>query len=217
MKSFLEVCSLSFGYPKKKPLFEKVSFSIQEGEKVALRGTNGSGKTTLFRVLMGLLVPTEGEIFLEGIPVRTSSQWRHFRNRVGLLFQDSEDQLFCPTLLEDVAFGPRNMGVPPEEARRRSLEVLEYLGIRHHAASPPHTLSGGEKKLAALGTLLSMKPRLMFLDEPATALDEKAKERLVRVLREFPGMLWVASHDEVFLRNVTERELRLQSGKLVSP
>jgi cobalt/nickel transport system ATP-binding protein len=108
------------------------------------------------------------------------------------------------------------MGIPPEEARRRSLDVLEHLGMRHHAASPPHTLSGGEKKLAALGTLLSMNPRLMLLDEPTTALDEDAEEMLVQILREFPGMLCIASHDEAFLKDVTVRELWLRNGKIES-
>ncbi len=213
--SFLEASSLSFGYPRKESLFENLSLIIKRGDRIALRGPNGAGKTTLFRIFMGLLTPSGGGILLEGVPVRTSSQWRYLRNVVGLLFQDSEDQLFCPTLLEDVAFGPRNMGIPPKEARSLALEVLQRLGMEKHAEAPPHTLSGGEKKLGALGTLLSMNPQLLLLDEPATALDEKARKRLIRVLWEFPGMLCVASHDEAFLREVAERDVELREGRIV--
>ncbi len=214
--NFLEARSVSFGYPQKKLLFKDLSLIIREGEKIALEGPNGVGKTTLFRMLMGLIRPVQGDIFLKETLVETPPQWRELRHKVGLLFQDSDDQLFCPTLLEDVAFGPRNMGLSPEKARQKSMEVLESLGMAHHASSPPYTLSGGEKKLGALGTILSMSPELMLLDEPGTALDTQSRQTLVNILKSFPGMLVVASHDKELLREVTDTAMELKDGKIVS-
>lgn len=176
--NFLEIKDLSFSYRPGLPILENLSLILQEDQKIALRGHNGSGKTTLFRVIMGLLHPQKGTILLREKAIKEASDWRNLRDRIGMVFQDPDDQLFCPTLLDDVAFGPLNSGLGKEEARNISMSVLESLGISHLADCPPYTLSGGQKKLGSLATVLSMRPSFLLLDEPSAALDQDAMESL---------------------------------------
>ncbi len=188
------------------------SISLDAADRIALTGPNGSGKTTVFRVLVGLLVPTKGGVFLDGDEVREKVQWRNLRRQVGMVFQDPDDQLFCPTLLDDVAFGPLNMGMTRKEARKVSMAVLESLGLAGKAEYPPYALSGGQKKLASLATVLSMSPGFLLLDEPSAGLDPEAVQRLVEALGSFEGGFLVSSHDTDFLRSVSSFGVRIVDG-----
>jgi cobalt/nickel transport system ATP-binding protein len=212
----LEARTLSFAYPRQREIFRNISLALRKGERRSLRGSNGAGKTTLLHLLVGLLRPAEGEILFDGAPVTDRQDLARLRASVGLLFQDPDDMLFCPSLLEDVAFGPLNLGVPREEAHRRSLDVLERLGLTHLASRPPYTLSGGEKRLGALAALLSMEPKVLLLDEPTGGLDERAWGVLVEELSRNSAALLVASHDEEFLAAVAPEGFLLREGTLTS-
>ncbi len=212
--SFIEMTEICFSYRPGTPVLEGLSLAIEQGQRLALRGHNGSGKTTLFRIMMGLISPQSGTLSFMGRPVQDEEGWRKLRSRIGMVFQDPDDQLFCPTLLDDVAFGPLNYGMDKKLARDLSLSVLKSLGIEGLAESPPYTLSGGQKKLGSLATVLSMKPSFLLLDEPSAGLDQDATDRLVRALMDFPGGYLVSSHDREFIDKVTDESLHLTSRHL---
>ena len=213
--SFLEIKDICFSYRPGQAILEGLSLSIQENQRLALRGHNGSGKTTLFRVIMGLLVPQSGTISLMGKALQDEQGWVELRSRIGMVFQDPDDQLFCPTLLDDVAFGPLNSGLDKKTAKELSMEVLRSLGIEGLADCPPYTLSGGQKKLGSLATVLSMKPSFLLLDEPSAGLDQDATERLVRALKDFPGGYLISSHDRDFIERVTDGSLHMNLRQLI--
>lgn len=213
--SFLEIKDICFSYRPGQAILEGLSLSIQENQRLALRGHNGSGKTTLFRVIMGLLVPQSGTISLMGKALQDERGWAELRSRIGMVFQDPDDQLFCPTLLDDVAFGPLNSGLDKKTAKELSMEVLRSLGIEGLADCPPYTLSGGQKKLGSLATVLSMKPSFLLLDEPSAGLDQDATERLVRALKDFPGGYLISSHDRDFIERVTDGSLHMNRKHLI--
>ena len=213
--SFLEIKDICFSYRPGQAILEDLSLSVQENQRLALRGHNGSGKTTLFRVIMGLLVPQSGTISLMGKALQDEQGWVELRSRIGMVFQDPDDQLFCPTLLDDVAFGPLNSGLDKKTAKELSMEVLRSLGIEGLADCPPYTLSGGQKKLGSLATVLSMKPSFLLLDEPSAGLDQDATERLVRALKDFPGGYLISSHDRDFIERVTDGSLHMNLRQLI--
>lgn len=213
--SFLEIKDIRFSYRPGQTVLEDLSLSVQENQRLALRGHNGSGKTTLFRVIMGLLVPQSGTISLMGKALQDEQGWAELRSSIGMVFQDPDDQLFCPTLLDDVAFGPLNSGLDKKTAKELSMEVLRSLGIEDLANCPPYTLSGGQKKLGSLATVLSMKPSFLLLDEPSAGLDQDATERLVRALKDFPGGYLISSHDRAFIGKVTDGSLHMNLRHLI--
>ncbi len=213
--SFLEIKDIRFSYRPGQTVLEDLSLSVQENQRLALRGHNGSGKTTLFRVIMGLLVPQSGTISLMGKALQDERGWVELRSRIGMVFQDPDDQLFCPTLLDDVAFGPLNSGLDKKTAKELSMEVLRSLGIEDLADCPPYTLSGGQKKLGSLATVLSMKPSFLLLDEPSAGLDQDATERLVRALKDFSGGYLISSHDRDFIERVTDGSLHMNLRHLI--
>lgn len=212
--SLIDMSRICFSYRPGHPVLKDLSISIRQEQRLALRGHNGSGKTTLFRVMMGLLAPQSGSISLLGRPIQDDRGWRELRGKIGMVFQDPDDQLFCPTLLDDVAFGPLNYGLDKGRAKGLSLSILKSLGIEDLSERPPYTLSGGQKKLGSLATVLSMKPSFLLLDEPSAGLDQDAMDRLVLALTEFPGGYLVSSHDGEFIDRVTEGALHLNSGHL---
>ncbi len=212
--SFLKLSGVTFGYGTATTVLSDVSVEIDEKDRLALVGANGAGKTTLFRLIMGLIRPQSGAIDMEGETVKEDRDWRALRRRIGLVFQDPDDQLFCPTLLEDVAFGPMNMDVGKKEAREKALSTLRSLGIENLADHPPYTLSGGQKKLGALATVLSMGPSFMLLDEPSAGLDENATGTLVETLSVFPGGFIISSHDQGFLDSMSLEKISLRQGRL---
>lgn len=208
----LALRNVTFGYAGAPPVLCSVDLALHAGERLALTGRNGAGKSTLLQILIGLLHPTQGEVEAFGAPCRHDADFVPVRRRVALLFQDSEDQLFCPTVLEDVAFGPLNLGKSPEEARQLSLAALESLGMAGYAARVTHHLSVGEKKLVALASLLSMRPAVLLLDEPTAGLDEAAVERVVVLLNGLDAAMLIVSQDHAFLTRVTRRTLTLNAA-----
>ncbi len=209
----IELRDLRF-HRRGKALYDGLNFSVKAGDRVGLVGPNGSGKTTLMHLIMGLVKPSSGEIRVFGRPRSTEDDFKEVRRRVGLLFQDSDDQLFCPTVREDVAFGPLNLGRTHEEAETIVQETLGALGIEKLSGEVTHHLSGGEKRLVALATVVAMRPECYLLDEPTDGLDPEHTELFLRYLRDSAGTYLVASHDREFLRAAVDRVFMLRDGVL---
>lgn len=205
---------LSFAYPGGRRIFEDMSFALRPNQRIGLYGPNGSGKTTFFRLIMGLAVPQAGRVLFHGQPVETDKSFRALRCKVGLVLQHAEDQLFCPTVLEDVAFGPLNLGYGPEEARERALGTLRRLGLEGFENRLTHRLSGGEKKLVSLATVLAMEPEALLLDEPTNGLDPEARLRIIGVLKDLPTARIIISHDWDFLAETSASYLTVEDGRL---
>ena len=163
--SAIEPEDIHFAYLPGRPVLEGAHFQLQKGEKVGFIGPNGSGKSTFLHIIMGLLRPSSGTVRIFGKPARSEADFQQARARIGFVFQNDDDQLFSPTVLEDAAFGLLNLGVKPAEARRRALETLEDLGLQGFENRITHRLSGGEKRMVALATVLAMKPDVLLLDE----------------------------------------------------
>lgn len=208
---------VSYAFPGNSPgrlALQEVSLALPRGGRVGLVGPNGSGKTTLFHVIMGLLSPFQGEVEVFGKVRRSEPDFREVRERVGLLFQDPDDQLFCPTVAEDVAFGPLNLGKSREEARVIARRVLAALGLEGFEDRLTYKLSGGEKRLVSLATVLAMQPRVLLLDEPTTGLDEDTVERIAQLLVSSNLTYIIASHDRDFLARTTDEFYRLDRGRI---
>lgn len=193
-----------------------VDLALNQGERLALIGANGAGKTTLLRSIVGLERMGGGSIRLFGETCTSERDFRKFRPRIGFLFQDSDDQLFCPTVIEDVCFGPLNIGNTEAEARHRSEKALEGLGIGHLTERFSHRLSGGEKRLVCLAGLLAMQPDVLLLDEPTNGVDTENGVRLRRALNAFPGAMLLVSHDTAFVTDLATRTMVVRHGRLVS-
>lgn len=205
---------LSFGYPGRPLLFDRLHLSLSAHDRIGLVGANGSGKTTLLRLLTGLIRPTAGRIFFDGEEVSSEAEFRRLRQTVGFALQNAEDQILYPTVLDDVAFGPLNQGLSPEKARSRAEETLAMLGLADFAERITHRLSGGEMRLVALAGVLAMRPRLLLLDEPTTGLDPTTRERLITILQDLPTARLVISHDWDFLEATCDRFLLLEAGRI---
>ncbi len=211
----LELRNLTFAYPgSSRRIVDGLNFDMSLGERIGIAAPNGAGKSTLFLLIMGLLTPESGEIIHEGKILRKEEDFKQIRKDFGLLFQDSDDQLFSPTVLEDVAFGPLNLGMKRDEAISRARETLELLGLNGFEDRITFKLSGGEKRLVSLATILAMKPRVLLLDEPASGLDLAVTERLKTLLRTMDLTYLVISHNDDFLNHVTNIRLKLQNGRL---
>lgn len=208
----LSARGLSFGYGQNGPVLEGFNLEIAPGERVGLTGPNGCGKTTLLRLLMGLQRPRAGSIEVLGRLCRSEADFVLARRDMGLVFQDCDDQLFCPTVHEDVAFGPFNLGMNHHDVHHVVRETLELLSLEHLEQSVTYRLSSGQKRMVALATVLAMKPRVLLLDEPTTGLDKKYEERLIEVLRTLPQDLLIVSHDEHFLSAVATRMVRMSAN-----
>ncbi len=188
------------------------SLRLEAGERLGLAGPIGSGKTTILHLAVGLLRPDRGAVRVFGVARQRESDFHDVRRRVGLVFQDPDDQLFCPTVLEDVAFGPLNLGRAPAEARRIAAETLERVGLPGFEDRITYKLSGGEKRLVALATVLAMHPEVLLLDEPQNGLDPDSMERIRALLLSLPQAMVIVSHDREFLASVATRAIRLDSG-----
>lgn len=198
-----------------RSVLEDVDFSLSAGQHIGLYGPNGSGKTTLFRCITGLLQPRQGLVRFHGRAVRTESDFHALRCKVGFVLQHAEDQLFFPTVLEDVAFGPLNLGYTPEEARETALRTLRALGLAGFEDRQTHRLSGGEKKLVSLATVLAMQPEALLLDEPTNGLDRDARQRLTDILCALDTARIVISHDWDFLSRVCNSYMTIREGRLM--
>lgn len=207
----VEVDGLGYRYPGGDPVLNDVTFSVSIGDRLALLGANGAGKSTLLLHLNGLLLPDSGTVYVDGVRVSGPSL-REVRRKVGFVFQDPDDQLFLPTLLEDVAFGPLNDGLDAAAAERAAREMLRTLGLEHAADRAAHHLSGGEKRLASLATVLVSRPGLLVLDEPTAGLDARGRRRVVELLRSRNETLIVATHDLEVAAALCGRALVLADG-----
>lgn len=209
--------AVRFAHDPARPLLDGVDFRLHAGERVALLGDNGAGKTTLLHLMMGLLRPNSGRILAFGAERRREADFHEVRSRAGLLFQDPDDQLFCPTVAEDVAFGPLNLGAGRDEARRRVGRALERVGLAGFEDRVTHKLSGGEKRLVTLAAVLAMEPEVLLLDEPSNALDRVARQRLIDILAGLPQAMVVISHDDDLVDRLATRTVWLRDGKLEDP
>jgi cobalt/nickel transport system ATP-binding protein len=216
--SFLEIKNLNFSYPNSKILqIKNLNFSWERSlSSLGLIGANGSGKTTLLLLLNAILKAQSGSIHLEGKPISLDAR---LSCGVGFVFQDPQDQLFMPTLYDDVAFGPNNMGLSPEEVHLQVREALDIVGLWDKREFFPGQLSLGQRRRGAIACVLSMRPKLLCLDEPSSNLDPRAKRDLIKFLVEFQkggaGHLLVSSHDFDFLEQVGQELIVLENGQLV--
>lgn len=206
--------AVRFAHDPARPLLDKVDFRLCAGERVALLGDNGVGKTTLFHLMVGLLRPQSGRIVAFGAERRHEADFHDVRARAGLLFQDPDDQLFCPTVAEDVAFGPLNLGASRAEARRRVTAALDRVGLSGFEDRVTHKLSGGEKRLVTLAAVLAMEPQVLLLDEPSNALDRTARQRLIHILAGLPQAMVIISHDHDLVERLATRSAWLNDGTL---
>ncbi len=214
----IEVVDVSYSYPDGRLALDGVSISVEVGERVAILGPNGAGKSTLLMVMSGLLQPLRGEVRVLGVPT-SSKDFERVRLRIGLVFQQPDDQLFSPTLWEDVAYGPQNMGLSAEEVEKRVGESLEYVGLAGLEHRPPYRLSVGEKKKAALATALAMKPQILLLDEPTANLEPASRTEFVELInrlnREECIAVITATHDVSIVPQISDKVYVLQSGRIL--
>jgi cobalt/nickel transport system ATP-binding protein len=214
MPPLVEIRNLSYSHPDGTKALADISLSLMEGENLVLFGPNGSGKTTLLLQLNGTLAGN-GELKVAGLAV-TKENLTEIRRRVGIVFQDSDEQLFMPTVLEDVMFGPLNLGWTYATAEKRSREALMAVGIQPELlARPPFHLSAGEKRRVALAGVLVMEPRLLLLDEPTTSLDPPGQRALLHLLNSFSQTKIVATHDVHFAAAVSKRAVFLEQGRII--
>lgn len=205
---------ICFSYPDGGQVLKDLSFRLHEKERVGLVGPNGSGKTTLFHIIMGLLEPTSGDIEIFGRQVKEEKDFWPVRQKIGLLFQDADDQLFSATVLEDVAFGPLNQGKSVREAKDAAKETLNSLGLSGFEDRITYKLSGGEKKLVSLATVLAMKPRVLLLDEPTTGLDIETTERIINILKELDMSYIFISHHMDLIFQTTDKVYGMANGRI---
>lgn len=195
------------------PVLRHADLTLERGDRLALLGANGSGKSTLLQAMVGLLPLRAGRITAFGRPCVGEADFRQLRRKAGLVFQDPDDQLFCPTVVEDVMFGPLNLGLRPAAARQHALETLAQLGLEALADRVTWQLSGGEKRLVSVATVLAMQPEALLLDEPTTGLDAEATDRLCAILEGLPQAMVLVSHDAAFLARLATRGILLKDGR----
>ena len=211
----IRLSDIVFGYPGADPVLNHLSFSLHRNGRIGLIAPNGSGKTTLFHIIMGLLKPLSGKIELFGQPASEEKDFVDVRRRIGLLFQDADDQLFSPTVLEDVAFGPLNLGNSRKDAMAIARNTLSFLGLADFEDRLTYRLSGGEKKLVSLATVLAMNPEVLLLDEPINALDVETKARTVEILNNLDTSCIIISHEIDFLSQTTDAIYTMKAGRIL--
>jgi cobalt/nickel transport system ATP-binding protein len=215
----IETKEITYEYPDGTKALEKVNFEADEGKIVALLGPNGAGKSTLFLHFNGILRPSSGSVVIDGETVNYDKKdLMRIRQKVGIVFQNPDDQLFAPTVLEDVAFGPMNMGLPKEEVESRVKEALFRVGMEGFEKKPPHHLSGGQKKRVAIAGILAMKPKIMVLDEPTSGLDPKGASQILRLLYQLntEGMtIVISTHDVDLVPLYASRVYIISQGKII--
>ena len=214
--STIELKDVSYSFPGScGAVVNDLSFRIEPGEAVGLIGANGAGKSTVLRLLLGLLSPGSGEILVDGIRVERKSL-PEVRRRLGFVLQNSDNQMFMPTVMEDMLFGPLNYGVPRETAFRQAEDVLASLGLTGLKDRQNHTLSGGEKRMAAIATILCMQPEVILMDEPTSALDPYNRRLVINVIRSLRGTRLITSHDLDMILDTCSRVLLLSGGTIAA-
>jgi len=215
MSPLFDVSGIAFAYPGNSfKALDGANLQLFPGERLCLTGPNGAGKSTLLQIMVGLLKPHQGRVVAFGTEPKTEPEFREVRCRAGYVFQDPDDQLFCPTVAEDVAFGPLNMGKSPKEAMEIVDGVLTRLRLQAFRDRVTYKLSGGERRLVSLATVLAMEPEVLLLDEPTNALDEPTTERLIEILLSLPQAMVVVSHDPHFRKRIGTRTVRLTGGRI---
>ena len=213
MEEIIKIDNLSFCYPDGQKALTNINLTIYRGETVALIGPNGAGKSTLLLHLNGIL-HSDGVVKVLGRPV-DDKNLRWVRSKVGLVFQDPDDQLFSPTVFDDVAFGPINMGYSEAEVRQCVVKALDWVGMTGYEQRPPHHLSLGEKKRVAIATVLSRNPEILVIDEPTSNLDPRSKWSLLGLLRRLPATKIVASHDLELVQALCQRTIVFDHGQVI--
>ena len=203
-----------YSYDKANNVLKGINLNIDKGEKVALLGLNGAGKSTLMLLCNGLLLPSRGDVMVNEISTK-SKEIGEIRKTVGIVFQNSDDQLFMHTVREDVAFGPRNMNLSEEEIEKRVQEALKLTGTENLADSHPIDLSGGQKKSVSIATVLSMKPELIVMDEPTSGLDYRASRNFVEIVESLDTSMLLSTHDLELAKHLCSRALVLKNGELI--
>lgn len=211
----VEANDLHYTYPEGTVGLSGVSFRITHGESVALVGENGAGKSTLLLHLNGFLSPARGEVNVGGYPLN-SKNLNIVRRAVGMVFQNPDDQLFMPTVFDDVAFGPLNLGLADAEVETRVLQALDTVGAAHLKKRPPYKLSQGEKRSVAIATVLAMSPDILVMDEPTSSLDPMSRSRLIELLKTFRHTKIIATHDLDMAMDLCERTIVLHKGKITA-
>jgi cobalt/nickel transport system ATP-binding protein len=212
----VKMMGINFSHSEHSPILKDLDFEFFRGDRIGFIAPNGSGKTTLFHMMMGLIKPLSGSIEIFGNPMDTERDFAQIRPRIGLLFQDADDQLFCPTVLEDVAFGPLNMGKSKKDALEISRRTLAFLGLSDFENRITFKLSGGEKKLVSLATVLSMEPEVLLLDEPLMGLDTKTRSVITRALTDMSISYIIISHNINFLETTTHSTVTMRDGKIIA-
>lgn len=216
MTPIISLQNIAFSYPERSaPVLNELRFDLSPKERVGIIGPNGQGKTTFLHLCVGLLKPDKGLLAFKGEPVRKEKDLISLRRAVGLVFQNPEDQLFCPTVLEDVAFGPLNLGLDQKRAKDRALWALDLVGLQGFERRITHKLSGGEKKVLALATILAMQPEGLLLDEPSTGLDPETRQHIMDIVNALDQSLVIVSHDWDFLDHTTDVLYTLDEGRLI--
>jgi len=211
----IEINNLEYTYPDQTKALSGLSFKILHGESVAIVGANGAGKSTLLSHLIGILVPTKGTVRIGDYPL-TKQTLAHIRRAVGMVFQNPDDQLFMPTVFEDVAFGPLNLGLPLQEVEKRVMSALETVGAAHLRERPPYKLSSGQKRSVAIASVLSMLPDILVMDEPTSGLDPQARRQLILLLKSFTHTKIIATHDLDLVLDLCERTIVLSDGVIIA-
>ena len=209
----IEFRNVSFAYGK-TPVVEDLSFTIKKGETVGLIGANGAGKSTIMKLMLGLLSGS-GEILVDGLAVNKGNL-AQIRRKIGFVLQDSDNQMFMPTVYEDMIFGPRNYGLSKEDADRKVDAVLEQLGLQALKHRHNHKISGGEKRMAAIATILAMEPEMILMDEPSTALDPVNRRTVINTINRLPQTKLIASHDLDMILDTCQRVILLSHGKIAA-
>lgn len=211
----LEAKGLHFRYPDGHQAIKEISFCIYHGESVGIIGANGAGKSTLLMLLLGVLFPAQGAVCVGDVQV-TKKTLPMIRQRLGMVFQNPDDQLFMPTVYDDVAFGPRNYGLDEKEVTKRVQQALETVGIPHLKDRAPFKLSGGEKHAAAIAAVLSMQPDILIMDEPTAGLDPKSRRRVMGLLQSFQHTKVITSHDLDMIWELCERTIVINKGEIAA-
>lgn len=211
----LEVKDLNFTYPDGHKAINGITFCIRHGESVGIIGANGAGKSTLLMLIMGILFPCQGEVIVGDVHV-TKKTLPMIRQRLGMVFQDPDDQLFMTTVYDDVAFGPRNYKLDEKEVGNRVAQALDMVGIPHLKDRAPFKLSGGEKRAAAIASVLSMQPDMLIMDEPTSALDPKSRRRVMELLKSFEHTKIITSHDLDMVFEICKRIIVIKEGQIAA-
>ncbi len=211
----IKVENVSFSYDKKNTIISNINFSINDGETVGLIGANGAGKSTILKLLVGLELNTQGEITIDDLKVQKDNLTK-IRQKIGYVFQDPDNQLFMPTVYEDVAFAPKNYKFSPEEVHKRTIESLQKVGIEELKDKPIFQLSGGQKKLVTIATVLSMEPDILIFDEPTIALDPKNRRKFIYLVQALKGTKIIASHDLDLIYDTCSKVILIANGKIIA-